>query len=71
MSIQTVNPNTNQAVMSFEEMTEKTVDTKVAKAHLAYPYWKETSYQQGADLLNKVAKFMRIQKPELAKTFTF
>jgi succinate-semialdehyde dehydrogenase/glutarate-semialdehyde dehydrogenase len=70
MSIQTVNPNTNKTVKSFEEMTEKTVDTKVAKAHLAYANWKETSYQQRADLLHKVAKLMRIKKPELAKTIT-
>jgi succinate-semialdehyde dehydrogenase/glutarate-semialdehyde dehydrogenase len=70
MSIQTVNPNTNKTVKSFEEMTEKTVDAKVAKAHLAYANWKETSYQQRADLLHKVAKLMRIKKPELAKTIT-
>ncbi|WP_281275288.1 hypothetical protein [Flavobacterium cellulosilyticum] len=36
MSIQTVNPNTNKTVKSFEEMTEETVDVKVAKAHLAF-----------------------------------
>jgi succinate-semialdehyde dehydrogenase/glutarate-semialdehyde dehydrogenase len=70
MSIQTVNPNTNKTVKSFEEMTEKTVDAKVAKAHLAYANWKETSYQQRADLLHKVAKLMRIKKSELAKTIT-
>jgi succinate-semialdehyde dehydrogenase/glutarate-semialdehyde dehydrogenase len=29
---------------------KKTVDAKVAKAHLAYTNWKETSYQQRADL---------------------
>jgi succinate-semialdehyde dehydrogenase/glutarate-semialdehyde dehydrogenase len=70
MSIQTVNPNTNKIVKSFEEMTEKAVDAKVAKAHLAYTNWKETSYQQQADLLHKVAKLMRIKKSELAKTIT-
>ena len=70
MSIQTVNPNTNKTVKSFEEMTEKTVDAKVVKAHLAYANWKETSYQQRADLLHKVAKLMRIKKSELAKTIT-
>lgn len=70
MSIQTVNPNTNKIVKSFEEMTEKAVDAKVAKAHLAYINWKETSYQQRADLLHKVAKLMRIKKSELAKTIT-
>jgi len=70
MSIQTVNPNTNKIVKSFEEMTEKTVDAKVAKAQLAFTNWKETSYQQRADLLHKVATLMRVKKSELAKTIT-
>jgi succinate-semialdehyde dehydrogenase/glutarate-semialdehyde dehydrogenase len=70
MSIQTVNPNTNKTVKSFEEMTEKTVDAKVANAQLVFTHWKETSYKQRADLLHKVATLMRIKKPELAKTIT-
>jgi len=70
MPIQTINPNTNKTVKSFEEMTEKTVDAKVVKAHLAFTTWKQTSYQQRADLLHKVAKLMRIKKSELAKTIT-
>ena len=70
MSIQTINPNTNNTVKSFEEMTEKTVYAKVAKAQLAFMSWKETSYQQRADLLHKVATLMRINKSELAKTIT-
>ncbi|MBQ0788763.1 MAG: NAD-dependent succinate-semialdehyde dehydrogenase [Oceanihabitans sp.] len=70
MSIQTVNPNTNKIVKSFEEMTEKNVDTKVAKAQITFTHWKKTSYQQRADLLHKVATLMRIKKTELAKTIT-
>lgn len=70
MSIQTINPNTNKTVKSFEEMTEKEVDGKVAKAQAAFTDWKETSYQQRADLLHKVATLMRIKKSELAKTIT-
>ena len=70
MSIQTINPNTNKTVKSFEEMTEKTVDAKVAQAQLAFTDWKQTSYQQRADLLRKVATLMRIKKSELAKTIT-
>jgi succinate-semialdehyde dehydrogenase/glutarate-semialdehyde dehydrogenase len=70
MSFQTINPNTNQTVKLFEEMTEKTVDTKVAKAHLAFTTWKETSYELRANLLYKVAKIMRLKKSELAKTIT-
>ncbi len=70
MSIQTVNPNTNKTLKSFEEMTEKTLDTKVAKAQTAFIDWKETSYQQRADLLHKVATLMRVKKTVLAKTIT-
>lgn len=70
MSIQTVNPNTNKTGKSFEEMTEKSVDTKVAKAQVAFMSWKETSYQHRADLLHKVAMLMRVKKSELAKTIT-
>ncbi len=70
MSIQTVNPNTNKTVKSFEEMTKMVVDAKVAKAQEAFVDWKETSYQQRADLLHKVATLMRVKKTALAKTIT-
>lgn len=70
MSIQTINPNTNKTVKSFEEMTEKIVDAKVAKAQKTFTEWKETSYQQRADLLHKVATLMRVKKYEFAKTIT-
>ena len=70
MSIQTVNPNTNKTVKSFEEMTEKTVDAKVAKAQTTFTDWKETSYQKRADLLHKVATLMRDKKSALAETIT-
>jgi succinate-semialdehyde dehydrogenase/glutarate-semialdehyde dehydrogenase len=49
-------------------MTEKTVDAKAAKAHLADANWKETSYQQRADLLH--VKNHGIKKYELAKSIT-
>jgi succinate-semialdehyde dehydrogenase/glutarate-semialdehyde dehydrogenase len=70
MSIQTVNPNTNKVVKSFEEMNEKSVEAKVAKAHTTFTDWKETSYQQRADLLHKVATLMRVKKSSLAETIT-
>jgi succinate-semialdehyde dehydrogenase/glutarate-semialdehyde dehydrogenase len=70
MSIQSVNSNTNKTVKAFEEMTDKTVDTKVAKAQIAFTHWKETSYQQHADLLHKVATLIRIKKSSLTKTIT-
>ncbi len=70
MPIRTINPNTNKTVKSFEEMTNMEVDAKVAKAQDAFTRWKETSYQQRADLLYKVAILMRVKKSALSKTIT-
>ncbi|MES2520041.1 MAG: NAD-dependent succinate-semialdehyde dehydrogenase [Bacteroidota bacterium] len=70
MSIQTVNPATNKVVKSFEEMTEKAVDSAIGQAAKAFESWKKTSYQQRADLLHKVAALMRDKKELLAQLIT-
>ncbi|MCG9791311.1 NAD-dependent succinate-semialdehyde dehydrogenase [Flavobacterium algicola] len=70
MSIQTINPNTNKTIKSFDEMTDKIVDAKIEKANLTFTDWKKTSYQERADLLHKVADLMRAKKTDLAKIIT-
>ena len=70
MSIQTVNPNTNKVVKSFEEMTDKAVEAAVAQAEGAYVEWRKTSYEQRAVVLHKVASLMREKKEQLAALIT-
>ncbi|MES2267527.1 MAG: NAD-dependent succinate-semialdehyde dehydrogenase [Bacteroidota bacterium] len=70
MSIQTINPTTNEVVRSFEEMTDNTVNTAVTQAANAYRDWRKTSYVHRARLLNKVAELMRANKKALAKLIT-
>jgi succinate-semialdehyde dehydrogenase/glutarate-semialdehyde dehydrogenase len=70
MAIQTINPSTNKTEKSFEEMTEKAVDTAVAQAAKAFDQWKKTSYAERATLLHKVASLMREKKSALAKIIT-
>ncbi|RKR84717.1 succinate-semialdehyde dehydrogenase/glutarate-semialdehyde dehydrogenase [Mucilaginibacter gracilis] len=70
MSIQTVNPNTNNVVKSFDEMSDKAVDAAVAQAESAYTEWRKTSYEQRAVLLHKVASLMREKKEQLATLIT-
>lgn len=70
MSIQTINPYTNKVVKSFEEMTDKTVDTLIEKSAKAFKEWKETSLTERAKLLHKVAELMRDKKESLAKIIT-
>ncbi|MBG6111615.1 succinate-semialdehyde dehydrogenase/glutarate-semialdehyde dehydrogenase [Flavobacterium sp. CG_9.10] len=70
MPIQTVNPLTNKVVKSFEEMTDNTVDSLLSKSTKTFTEWRETSYEQRADILHKVAKLMREKKESLAKIIT-
>lgn len=62
MAIQTVNPFTNKVVRSFEEMTDKAVDMLVAQSAKTFNSWKETSYEQRAQILHKVASLIREKK---------
>lgn len=70
MSIQTIDPTTNKTVRSFDEMTDKAVDAAVAQAAKAFDDWRNTTYQQRADLLHKVAALMREKKESLARLIT-
>jgi len=70
MSIQTVNPNTNKIVKSFDEMSDSTVDTLVAKAEKAYASWRNISYTERGKVMHNVALLMRKKKESLAKLIT-
>ncbi|TKT86519.1 NAD-dependent succinate-semialdehyde dehydrogenase [Dyadobacter frigoris] len=70
MAIQTVDPNTNELLKSFEEMSVFQVDEAISGAVSAFASWKKTSYEQRADLLHKVATLMRDQKQYLARLIT-
>ncbi len=70
MAIQTINPFTNITVLSFDEMTGDELETAIVEAAAAFESWKQTSYQQRADLLHKVAALLREKKEMLAKLIT-
>ena len=70
MSIQTTNPATNTVLKSFDEMTDKQVDTAITKSNTTFKEWKQTSYKERATLIHKVAKLMREQKTKLAALIT-
>jgi len=70
MSIQTVNPNTNKVVKSFEEISDQAVEAAVTQAESAYTNWRKTSYEQRAVVLHKVASLMREKKEQLATLIT-
>ena len=70
MSIQTVNPNTNKNIKSYDEMTDEAVDGAIAQAQKTFDSWRKTPYNERADLLHKVASLMREKKESLATMIT-
>ncbi|MEO5909913.1 MAG: NAD-dependent succinate-semialdehyde dehydrogenase [Pelobium sp.] len=70
MSIQTINPNNNQVVKSFTEMTPDAVESALVQAEKAFAVWRKTTYDHRANLLHMVAIIMRSRKEELAAMIT-
>jgi succinate-semialdehyde dehydrogenase/glutarate-semialdehyde dehydrogenase len=70
MSIQTINPNTNQVVKSFTESSPEAVEAAMIQAEKAFAIWRKTSYKSRANLLHMVAIIMRERKEELAAMIT-
>ncbi len=70
MPIQSVNPYTNQIVKTFDEISDKQLDHKIAQAHKAYLSWRNTDIKTRAALLQKVAALMLERKSELAGLIT-
>lgn len=70
MSIQSINPYTLEVEKSFDEMTNKEVDEAIEKAHTTYQNWKTRTYDERANILNKVAAILHLRKAELSKLIT-
>ncbi|AWI26286.1 NAD-dependent succinate-semialdehyde dehydrogenase [Flavobacterium pallidum] len=70
MPIQTINPYNNQLVKSFDALTEKELEQKIAKAHQAYLSWRNESIETRAALLHEVSAIMLRKNKELAKLIT-
>jgi succinate-semialdehyde dehydrogenase/glutarate-semialdehyde dehydrogenase len=70
MAIQTINPFDNELIESFQEMSAELVEIQISIADETFQHWRNTSFNDRAELLHKVAKLMRTQKDRLAKLIT-
>jgi len=70
MSIQSINPATNEVVKVFNEMSEHAVEQAIAQSGETFVTWKKTPYPTRAALLHKVAGLLRKNKKELAELIT-
>ena len=70
MPIKSVNPYTLEVLKTFEETTDSQAEQAIDFAHEAFNDWKNTSYKERADLLNKIAATFRLKKKELSEMIT-
>lgn len=70
MAFQTINPTTNKAIESFDEMTDVATEEAISKAVFTFHQWKQTDYQTRSKLLYAVSGLLREKKRHLAKLIT-
>ncbi|HEV2659275.1 MAG TPA: aldehyde dehydrogenase family protein, partial [Ktedonobacteraceae bacterium] len=70
MSIQSINPATEEVIETFEPFTQQQVDEALAQAQQAFLQWRETTFAERSAHLHNVADHLRQHKAELARTAT-
>jgi acyl-CoA reductase-like NAD-dependent aldehyde dehydrogenase len=70
VSMQSVNPTTEDVVQTFDEFSDAQVDATLQHAHDAQRDWRETSFGERAARLQSVARVLRTQKERLATMAT-
>ncbi|MDN6271566.1 MAG: aldehyde dehydrogenase family protein, partial [Bifidobacterium crudilactis] len=70
MAYATINPYTEERVASFPTASDEDVRGAIAKADQAFTSWKDTSFEQRAGILARVAEILRERHTEFAKILT-
>src|SRR3989440_3635540 len=68
MSIQTINPTTEEVLETFEPYSQEQIDESLDQAHRAFLQWRMTPFAERAKHLHSVASYLRDHKHELART---
>ncbi|MEH0147697.1 NAD-dependent succinate-semialdehyde dehydrogenase [Corynebacterium sp. Q4381] len=61
------NPATNEVVETFDRLTADELENVLATADEAFTTWRDTSYEERAELLHKAASLFDAQRDELAR----
>jgi acyl-CoA reductase-like NAD-dependent aldehyde dehydrogenase len=70
MSIQTINPATEEVVKTFEAFSEAQIDEALDQAREAFLSWRNTTFAERGKLFQRLAAYLREHKAELARTAT-
>jgi len=70
VSIETINPTTEEIVETFEPYTTTQVDEALSQARQAFEQWRETSFDERRTHLRRVASYLREHKARYAQIIT-
>lgn len=70
MSIQSINPATEEVLETFEQYSQAQINDTLQQARHAFLQWRETSFAERSVYLHRVASSLREHKTELARTAT-
>ena len=70
MTYQSVNPYDGKILKTFEEFTDKQLETALATAATCFETWRHKTYAERAAIVAKVAALMHQKVDELAHTMT-
>src|SRR5438046_468904 len=70
MTIQSINPATEETLGRFDEVSAEQVEAGRARADRASSRWARTPFAERGRLMQQVAAYLRAQKPRLSKLMT-
>src|SRR6266487_2650548 len=70
MSIQSINPATEEVIETFEPYSDDQVNQALDQAQKAFLGWRETRFAERRAILHRVARYFREHKTELARLAT-
>jgi succinate-semialdehyde dehydrogenase/glutarate-semialdehyde dehydrogenase len=70
MAIQSVNPTTGDVIETFEPYNAGLIDQALDGAHAAFCQWRETTFTERAEVLRRVAAYLRTHRADMARIAT-
>jgi acyl-CoA reductase-like NAD-dependent aldehyde dehydrogenase len=70
MTIQSINPTTEEVLKTFEPFSEAQIDQALSEAREAFLSWRNASFEDRAALFHRMSRHLREHKEELARLAT-
>jgi acyl-CoA reductase-like NAD-dependent aldehyde dehydrogenase len=70
MTMQSINPTTEEVMTTFDEFTPGQIEETLAQARSTFRDWRATSYAERAAPMRRAATYLRAHKAELGRLMT-